>query len=202
MMSYGKYVYIMYKVTLYTLDIEIGLACDKQYFGAYTSLFAAQQFIVNHNHDTNCFFIIYTTILNPAHSSQCVYGLTIATFDWHGELICDCDTYKENVHKKQLEGLQSTQFKGRDNVTIKRDDIIYYFDDFSHEINRGMVVETPLTTDEVKQRIEKIGENDLEWFDDSYLIIPEGDIDTENHQHILSCFVFTKDFIDKLVNIT
>lgn len=192
-----SFIYILYKIRIFDGEKKNELNAEKTRFGVFDSMFAVQRFIVQHNHDNNCFFIAYTYVLNPIHSNQAFDNVTVLTFDTAGKIMCNCNTHKINIHYNELHSIEHMQFKGR-HTDILKNDYVWYYDDYDKTMHLATVMECPYNETEVKQHIEKYGENLLEWYDDSFMLMPVGIVD--NHQHVLSCFVFTVDFIKTLLS--
>lgn len=189
------HIYQLTKVIIYSEDkTENKIYCSSVPFGYFENTILAEEFIRKHNKAKNCFFILKSYIFNPLHNSQCIDFITERTYNYKGDLLCDCPTHHFIINKKNLFGQTDVIFKGRNNNKFKKEDIAWFYNSYEKTLEKCQIKEIPWTPDQVK----KHKEISLEWYDDSYLVYPVED--NKNHQHIISCYMFTDDFIESCVS--
>ena len=173
---------------------ENKIYCTSWESGYFENTILAEEFIRRHNDTKNCFFILKSYIFNPVHNSQCGDFITERVYDHKGDILCDCPTHHFIINKKNLLGQTDVVFKGRDDNRFKKGDIAWFYNSYEEALEKCVIGEIPWTTEKVKEHKDTL----LEWYDDSYLIYPV--TDNKNHQHIISCYMFTDDFIKSHVS--
>lgn len=166
------------------------IECSKVPFGYFDSIMSVEKFMKKHNHDTNCFFILKSYILNPIHGGQAEDNLNEATYDNAGNLICECKTHHFIVNYKELHAEETTIFRGRNTDMFPKNSIVWMYDVYDNVLVKCTVGERPYNIDEAAKN------NSLEWYDDSYLLYPTND--EKNHTHSLSCYVLSNEYVTKM----
>ena len=169
------------------------IKCSKVPFGYFDNKFSAEEFIRKHNHDTNCFFILKSYVLNPIHSGQSEDNLNEATYDNTGNLICECKTHHFIVNYKELHGEEMTIFRGRNTDMYCKNSTVWMYDIYDNVLVKCIVGERPYNIDEAANN------NSLEWYDDSYLLYSMND--KTNHMHSLSCYVLSNEYVMNILNL-
>lgn len=187
----------MNRITLqkYADDSLNEILCVEESFGYFASSIEAVAFIKKHNHLPNTFFTVKSYVFNPTHGGQCIDYLFEMCYDSMGELICKNPTYHFTVNFKELHGDEFTYFKGRDDDRLHKGDFAWFYDSYEKKLCKCKIGEVPFTSGQYKKykKYQK-----LDWREDSYLVYPLDD--QNNHQHILSCYIFTEDFINNLLD--
>ena len=163
------------------------IECSKVPFGYFDSKMSVEKFMRKHNHDTNCFFILKSYILNPVHSGQAEDNLNEASYDNEGNLICECKTHHFIVQYNELHGEKPTIFRGRSTDMYPKNSTVWMYDVYDNVLIKCTVGERPYNIDEAAKN------NSLEWYDDSYLLYPVND--ETNHTHSLSCYVLSNEYV-------
>lgn len=191
----NKLIYELTKVRVYDYVDENEIRCRSIRFGYFDTVIAAEDFIRKHNHDENCFFIMRTFVFNPSHYGQTSDYLTERTYDAHAEMLCDCKTHHFVVNFNELYGRQATVFTGRDDCVLHKRDVAWFYDGHDDVLRRCEICETPFDTEQAKNY------DCLEYRDDSYIVYPLPIPDEDNHQHIISCYVFTVEQVKKMTDV-
>ena len=190
----GKLIYELTKVLVYDYVDENTIECHSIKSGFFESQIDAEGYIRKHNHDKNCFFIARTYVFNPTHSGQTEDFVTQRTYDSNGEVICVCSTHHFVINYHEMFGGEATLFKGRDDIKLRKNSVAWFYDEYDEVLCKCKIGEVPLST-------KKAAKFDcLEWYDDSFLVYPLPLTDKDNHQHIISCFMFSCTFVNNLLN--
>ena len=194
----NKLIYELTKVYVYDYaekSRKFKIDCSSRPSGFFDSVISVEEFIRKHNHDNNCFFICRSYVFNPKHSGQTEDFLTQRTYDNTGNILCDCPTYHFVVNYNEMFGDKYGKFVGRDKCILNKGDRGWYYDEISEQLCKCEIGEIPFDT-------KKASEYDcLDWYDDSYLVYPmPKPQNLDNHQHIISCFIFTDEFINAMIN--
>ena len=168
------------------------IECSKVPFGYFDSKMSVEKFMKKHNHDTNCFFILKSYILNPVHSGQAEDNLNEASYDNAGNLICECKTHHFIVQYNELHGDEMTIFRGRSTDMYPKNSTVWMYDAYDDVLIKCIVGEHPYRKNELSSDVH------LDWYDDSYLLYPINN--KNNHTHALSCYVFSDDYIHKMIS--
>jgi len=183
-------VYKLIKVILDEDDLELyrnnnanKIQCVEQHYGLFSSRLDAQNFITKNNIDKNCFFILYSWILNPTGENQINSWVTVYTYDYSGMLICGNITHRFVVNEHDFNKENKIRFNGRSDDTIiaHKNDKVLCYDEYSQQLFVAKVINIPIKNEQC----------DMEWYDDSYIVKPL--YSRTNHIHILSCFTFKID---------
>lgn len=189
---------ILYKIIKVNLIENIDdntIDCLSTLFGYFPYEFETINFIKKHNKDKNAFFIVKTYVFNPTHKGQANDNITESLYDYEGNLICKNKTHHFIIHHNDFKGDEDIKFTGRDDNRIKKDSDAWYYDEYEDKLFKCLVSEIPYSTEKCKQF------GNLDYFDDSYLVYPYPlQKDKDNHQHILSSFMLTTDFVEQLLN--
>lgn len=167
------------------------IECSKVPFGYFDSKMSVEKFIRKHNHDTNCFFILKSYILNPIHSGQAEDNLNEVSYDNAGNLICECKTHHFIVNYNELHADEMTIFGGRNTDMYQKNSIVWMYDAYDNVLIKCTVGEHPYNVDEAAKN------NSLAWYDDSYLLYPIND--KKNYTHSLSCYVLSNEYVMKMI---
>lgn len=168
------------------------IECSRTPFGFFDSRIHAQRFIVKHNHDNNCFFILKTYILNPVHGGQSEDNLTEISYDAKGNVICECQTHHFIVNYNELNSEKPTIFRGRNDHVFEKKEEVWMYDRYDNVLIKCIVGERPYRKNELSSDVH------LDWYDDSYLLYPINN--KNNHIHALSCYVFSDEDIHKMIS--
>ena len=193
---FNKLVYRLTKILVHDYADETHknvIECSKVPFGYFDYKFIAEEFIRKHNHDTNCFFILKSYVLNPIHGGQSEDNLTEATYDNIGNLICECKTHHFIVNYKELHGEEMTIFRGRSTDMYCKNSTVWMYDIYDNVLVKCIVEKRPYNIDEA------INNNSLKWYDDSYLLYPVND--KTNHMHSLSCYVLSNEYVMNILRL-
>ena len=194
----NKMIYELTQIEVYDYvegSYKTQIQCHSMLAGYFMSQLNAEDFIKKHNDENNCFFILRTYVLNPKHLGQTREFIFEITYDHNGEILCKCDTHHFVVNYHELDTNESTKFKGRSKPILKAGDIGWYYDDYNNILQKCIVSKPPINKRDAKKY------EWLDWYDDSYLIYPLIINYGDNHQHIISCYMFTKNMIKKLLPI-
>lgn len=172
-------------------DYEIN--CNEQDSGYFDGQICAIQYIKRHNKDKNCFFILRNYVFNPTHIGQTTDYINESTYDSDGELLCNCPTFHFVVNYKELRASEQTYFKGRNNPILMRNDIGWFYDTYQEKLCKCIVDIPPINIKDAKKY------KSLDYFDDSYLVYPLPKTDNDNHQHIISCYMFTDEYVQNIM---
>ena len=170
--------------------------CWEEPSGYFESEIEAISFIKKHNKENNSFFLLRAWIFNPSHRGQCNDYLYEECYNADGDLICKNPTYHFIVNFNELNGDKYIYFTGRDDVRLNKNDLAWFYDIRAHKLCKCKIGEIPWNTKKCKEF-----DQNLDWYDDSYLIypLPIPEDNSDNHQHILSCYMFTDEYIQKLL---
>lgn len=158
--------------------------------GYFDSVFLAETYMKKHNKDdTHHFFIMRSWVINPTYYDQVYDYITERTYDYEGNLICDCNTHHIATNLKILNEIDNIKFKGRDDCPYKKDDIVWCYK--TGYLIRCKIGELPFDTEKSKNY------DCLDYTDDSYLVYPLNEMCS--HDHILSCYVFSTKFVNSLI---
>lgn len=189
---FNKLIYELIKVYVYdyTDSSETCIECNERSSGFFDNLLNAEDYIRKHNHDTNCFFIMRSYILNPTHNGQTEDFLTQRTYDAFSNILCNCPTHHFIVNYNEINAEDDTKFNGRNDCLLNKDDVGWFYDEYEHALIKAIISEPPISVKNAKKF------KCLEWYDDSYIVYPVNDI--SNHQHIISCLLFTDEYVKKI----
>lgn len=193
---FSKLIYELIKVYVYDYidDSEhTRIDCHSCSSGFFDSILSVESFIKKHNPDKNCFFIARSHVFNPTHRGQTEDYLTERTYDCHGNTICDCSTHHFVVNFKEMFSEKPTRFTGRDNLVCEKNEIAWFYDEHDDILQKCEISEVPFN----KKRAKKF--ECLDYYDDSYLVYPLPKPETDNHQHITSCFIFNDEQIKNMM---
>ena len=192
----NKLIYKLSKVYVYDYvekSRNLKIECKETRYGYFDSIIAVESFIRKHNHDDNCFFITRTYIFNPTHGGQTESYLTERTYDSKCNILCDCPTHHFVVNFNEMFGNEHTRFTGRNNPIFKKGDTAWFYDEIDEILYKCKIGEIPFNEEQAKNY------DCLEWYDDSYLVYPMPHKENiDNHQHIVSCMMFTDDFVKEI----
>lgn len=185
---------------IYQLDrIEIGehenenkIICHCSPSGFFDSKTGIVDFIKKHTKQANYFYVVKAWVFNPTHVGQTEDNLFEYTLNSEGEVICENPTHHFVVTLNELNGNEKTIFTGRNDDRLNKGDIAWFYDEYDCSLNRCKVGELPFDKDRAQQC------DILEWRDDSYLVYPYPIPPEDNHQHIISCYMFTERDIDNM----
>lgn len=165
------------------------IECSERRFGFFRSQMKAEEFIRKHNKNKNCFFILRTYVIEPTHEGQTNDYVWEATYDDSGNLICKNATHHFKVNYHDLDSMNEIIFKGQDHILHKKNDTCWFYDEYNNVLRKCVITETPFDKDKCRHY------EGLDWFDDSYLVhrIPHNDV--HDHDHPLSCYVFSDMYI-------
>ena len=177
-------IYELKKVFVYDYVDDNTIECHCIKSGYFSSHLEAEAFIRKHNHDKNCFFFARTYVFNPTHAGQTEDFITERTYDCNGNVICICPTHHLVVNYNELFSDEAARFKGRDDVKFRKNGIAWFYNEYEDKLCKCRIGEVPFTTNKAAKF------DCLDWYDDSFLVysLPETDID--NHQHIITCYMF------------
>ena len=196
----GSYLHNVSKVSIVSKQ-QYHIVCEETKYGNFTTQLSLKDFIQKNNKDTNCFFINKVYVLNPTDVFQCSSYLYIEVYDHNGELYVANDTFIFNPHPNNLESYQRMEFSGRDyNRNFQKDKECWFYNEYDKYLQQCVIIERPITHSEYKKLSHKM-KTSIEWYDDSYMIKPF-DVNGNmcSHSHILSCFMFSNNYINKLLN--
>lgn len=168
------------------------IECSRMPFGYFDNKLSVEKFMRKHNHDTNCFFILQSYVLNPTHGGQGEDYINEASYDSAGNMICECKTHHFIVNYKELNAEEMTIFRGRSTDMYRKNSIVWMYDAYDNALIKCIVGERPYNIDEAAKN------NSLEWYDDSYLLYPMND--ERNHTHALSCYVLSNEYVMNMLN--
>lgn len=194
---YSKLIYKLTKILVY--DYVEGsdknqINCYSIGYGFFDNPLNVIYFIHKHNKDKNCFFICRSYVFNPIHSAQCEDYVFETTYDYKGDVMCDCPTNHFVVNYHELVDNEAIKFKGRTHPIAKKDDIAWYYDCCEEILQKCKIGEPPFNKTKAKKYEQ------LDWYDDSYLVYPLPIQEYDNHQHIISCYMFSDKMIKNMTN--
>ena len=188
-------IYELIRVELVEQINDNTIDCSQLPSGFFDSDILLRDFIRKHEHKKNVFFIVKVWILNPTHYGQTHENVYEYTVDSDGELICKNPTHHFVVNKNELNSQEATQFIGRDEYRLRKNSNAWFYDERTKILNKCQISDLPYTQNQAKKY------EHLDWYDDSYIVfplpLPKDKLD--NHQHILSCMLFTQSFIKSLL---
>lgn len=188
-LSFHRFIYKLTRVTVDNVEVIDGYSCANTHeddSGYFLSELAIEEFILKHCEDNPGFYIVEAYVYNPTHLYQCSSSVFEYTLDRRGDLICSNDTLNFCPQSTELMADDLIHFKGRDDIKIKKGEIAWFYNG-KDKILPCEIGEIPFTTEEAK-RYES-----LDSYDDSFLIYPLPKPDgQDNHDHILSYYVFTE----------
>ena len=192
----NRLIYKLNKIIIYDYDDTNPniIQCRSLMSGYFDSTVDISQYIKRHNNDTKCFFIARSYVFNPIHSGQTNDCVTERTYDCYGNNLCICPTHHFIVNYNEINGAKVTRFMGRNNCVCNNDDIGWYYDKNDETLRKCKIINTPYDTKTAKKY------KTLEWYDDSYLVYPLPLKKKNDHQHIISCYMFNEKFIEKIMD--
>ena len=200
-----KLIYKLTKVEVWpeswSRDYENGSADAYSYpFGLFDSKEGVVEFIKKDStpKPLGKFFVVTVWLCNPVSSESAVECYYVYTLDESGDEICVNDTKNFALHDES-----EIVFNGRDDDRILDGDKAWYYDEYEGKLLRCTVGAGPLTK---KECAEHHARTLIDSYDDSYLVYPDKYNPEEQsdeprlvHQHILSCYMFTDEFVKSLL---
>ena len=107
-------------------------------------------------------------------------------------MICECKTHHFIVQYNELHGDEMTIFRGRSTDMYPKNSTVWMYDAYDVVLIKCIVGEHPYRKNELSSDVH------LDWYDDSYLLYPINN--KNNHTHALSCYVFSDDYIHKMIS--
>ena len=194
--SFGRLVYKLTRVNIGEVRLENNLYTVDTYethSGYFLSEVAVNEFITEQNLEGIGFYIVEVYVYNPTNLYQCQSSLYEYTLDVKGHIICMNDTLSFSPNMNDVLAEEITKFHGRDDIKIKKGDRAWFYNG-KDQIVPCEIGEIPFTKKEAK----KYGS--LDFYDDSFLVYPLPKPEYDNHDHILSCYVFSEDTFNKIIH--